>query len=273
MGLPLDLFLVRHGESEGNVALRASRGGDDYWYEQPEFADRHSSLWRLTDRGIAQAEAAGEWLREETGGIFDRYYVSKYLRAKETAVHLGLPDATWYSEFYLREREWGDLDVMSETARKLKFAEHLRRLELDAFYVRPPNGESYADLCLRIDRILETFHRECDGKRIVVVCHGEVMWTFRLRLERMSVGRFRELDASRNPFDHINNCQILHYTRRDPFGGETISPYPGFMRSVCPWDMSLSSNIWTPIERKGCSNEDLEAELARYPRVINAPLS
>lgn len=269
MALPLDLILVRHGESEGNVAIHASRSGDDYWFEQPEFFDRHSSLWRLTDRGVEQAQAAGEWLRAEIGERFDRYYVSKYLRAKETALHLQLPDATWYSEFYLREREWGEMDVISESARRAKFAEQVKRLEMDAFYVRPPNGESYADLCLRIDRMLDTFHRECEGKRIVVVCHGEVMWAFRLRIERMSVGRFRELDVSKEPFDRINNCQILHYTRRDPFSGE-INPYPNYMRSVCPWDTSRSSNIWLPIERRGSSNDDLRAELDLYPRVIQS---
>ena len=35
-----------------------------------------------------------------------------------------------------------------------------------------PNGESIAQLCLRIDGVLHTLHRECSDKRVLVVCHG-----------------------------------------------------------------------------------------------------
>ena len=60
--LPIDIILVRHGESEGNVVHKASRKGDNRLFT-PEFRDRHSRTFRLTDKGIAQAKTAGAWLR------------------------------------------------------------------------------------------------------------------------------------------------------------------------------------------------------------------
>jgi NAD+ kinase len=92
------------------------------------FLKRHSSLWRLTDRGRDQARTAGDWLREHCLNLPDpfapppgsalaaaaaaaaasgssstakgiyRYYVSEYIRAMETAALMGLPDAKWFVE-------------------------------------------------------------------------------------------------------------------------------------------------------------------------------
>ena len=57
--LPLDLVLVRHGESEGNVAQEWSKLGDDsLWTE--EFRQRHSSRYRLTLKGREQVRGGGE---------------------------------------------------------------------------------------------------------------------------------------------------------------------------------------------------------------------
>jgi broad specificity phosphatase PhoE len=55
MPMPEDLYLVRHGESEGNLVNARSRQGDDSLFT-PEHLNRHSFEWHLTDRGIAQAK-------------------------------------------------------------------------------------------------------------------------------------------------------------------------------------------------------------------------
>ncbi|KAJ1617723.1 histidine phosphatase superfamily [Pavlovales sp. CCMP2436] len=113
-----ELVLVRHGESEGNIAHRRSLRGDHALYENPFFAQRHSSQWRLTNLGIEEAVKTGEWLRSNIDINFDRYYVSEYVRAMETAANLGLPDATWYSETFLRERDLGIFDLISHAERR-----------------------------------------------------------------------------------------------------------------------------------------------------------
>jgi NAD+ kinase len=271
MTLPLDLVLVRHGESEGNVAFGLSRRGDDRHFT-PEFLARHSSKWRLTPRGVEQAHSAGDWLRKNVTVRFDRYYVAEYLRAMETAAHLGFADAEWRCECYLREREWGIFDLMSYQERRERYSDDLQRRELDAFFWTPPNGESMADLCLRIDRIIETLHRDCTDKRVILVCHGEVMWAFRVRLERMSQDRYRELDVSQDPCMKIHNCQVLHYTRRSPVTGE-LSPYLDWMRSICPWNKAHSDERWQTIERRKCTNEDLLKLVERTPRLRSEALA
>jgi hypothetical protein len=51
MTMPMDLVLVRHGESEGNVVYGLARQGDHALFT-PEFLSRHSSRWRLTRLGV-----------------------------------------------------------------------------------------------------------------------------------------------------------------------------------------------------------------------------
>ena len=259
MGMPIDLVIVRHGESEGNVATALSKRGDDSMFSK-SFLNRHSSTWRLTEKGKSQAEIAGEWIKKNIEKDFFRYYVSEYDRAKETAALLGFSEAEWMITYYLREREWGDLDVMPVEERKSRFAENLRRKEMDPFYWIPSNGESMPMLCLRLEKILDTLHRECDGHDALLVVHGEVMWGLRYIIERMTSSDISKLENSPDPKDKIHNCQIIHYTRKDPVSGRVAS-YLNWMRSICPTDLSLSHNEWQPIVRRKFSNEDLLKEV------------
>ncbi|MFH0873444.1 MAG: phosphoglycerate mutase family protein [Candidatus Komeilibacteria bacterium] len=271
--LPRNIILIRHGESEGNIANKRSRKGDHSAFSQ-EFRQRHSSTWRLTDRGIWQAQSAGLWLSQAGLTEFGRKYTSEYLRAKETALYLGL-GGVWMPEFYLRERDWGALDVIPEDERQEKFGADLAKRASDCFYWAPPGNpsQSMADLCLRIDRVLATLHRECSHMPYVaIVCHGEVMWALCIRLERMTQFRYRELDASKHPFDHIHNCQIIHFSRLNPVSGEETTRMT-WKRSICPWDTSLSSNEWQKIERRVLTEDNLRAEIERVPRLINNPVT
>ena len=96
--MPVDLVLVRHGESESNLAQKlALRGHIQAWSD--EFRKRHNSRCRLTDRGRHQAVKAGEWIKRHIGNYFDVYLTSEYVRAMETAAHLALPSASWRTEF------------------------------------------------------------------------------------------------------------------------------------------------------------------------------
>ncbi len=268
MTMPLDLILVRHGESEANVALERSRQGDHSAFT-PEYRRRHTSAQRLTRRGVEQAGAAGVWIRENIGLHFDRYYTSEYLRSIETAALLELPGAEWYREFYLRERDWGEFDYISQEEKLERFAEAVERREIDGFYWRPPNGESMADLCLRVDRVINTLHRECSDKGVLIVCHVEVIQAFQVRLERMPQATFSRLEQSTDPRDRIHNGQVLHYTRRAPHTGKVFA-HLDWKRSVCPWDTTLSRNVWEPVERPKATNAELLEEIRRTPRLFSS---
>lgn len=252
---------MRHGESEGNVAFNRSKAGDHSLYSG-EFLRRHSSQWRLTEVGRDQAASAGKYLREAMNQrtqdrgepfVFDRHYVSEYIRAQETAARLELPTSRWFSEVFLRERDWGQMDLMSWGERVEKMGSELRRKDLDRFLFAPPGGESMADVAFRTNSIIAQLHRECADRRVIIVCHGEVMWAMRTRLERMSLRRYRDLTASRRTTDHIHNGQILWYTRRHPETGE-VSPFFSHFMSVCPWDLSRSQNQWEEIHRQIYTN-------------------
>lgn len=267
MTLPLDLVLVRHGQSEGNAAKRLSEAGDHSAYSEA-FRRRHSGSYRLTDVGREQARQTGDWLRSIlcTEHGFDRCYVSEYIRAKETAALLGLPGATWFTDPYLTERDWGDIDIAPENERQERFGKALEMREIEPFFWRPPNGESFMTLCLRVDRVLHTLHRECGDKRVIMVCHGEVMRAFQVRLERLSQARFRELVLSEQPEDRIHNCEVMHYTRREPHGSHQQLPHLGWVRKVRPAEEW--SSHWQSIQRQRYTNEDLLAEVEKVPAFL-----
>jgi len=266
MTMPIDLVLVRHGESEGNAARRSSIAGDNSVFTE-EFCGRHSSRFRLTDCGREQARAAGTWLKEHIGPRFDRYLVSGYLRAMETASLLDFPEAVWYQEFYLRERDMGLFEVMPEDDKKNKHPEVYRQYTLDPFYWVPPNGESIAQLCLRIDRVLHTLHRECSDKRVLVVCHGLVMWAFMVRIERLTPTQFLKRSQSANIEDQIRNCQVIHYTRRHPENAD-LSNRVVRVRSICPWDTKQPGGNWREIRRPTFTNDQLREAAEGSPRIL-----
>lgn len=268
MTLPIDLIFIRHGESEGNLAKRqAEAGKHDRWNEITR--DRHTRSLRLTDKGRRQAEKAGIWLRDNFPNGFDRYIVSEYTRAMETAGLLQLPDATWYTNFFLTERDWGELDNCTAEEREDRFGDALRRRDVEPFFWRPLNGESLAQGCIRLYQILTTLHRECSDKQVIIVCHGEVMWMFRVLLERMSQERFKVLHESKDPVNRIFNTQVLHYTRRDPSTGR-IGKHANWMRMVRPSDQPVWDSGWQTITRPTYSNEELLKVVDTYPALLLA---
>lgn len=270
MAMPRNLILIRHGESEGNVANTRSRQGDNSAFTD-EFYNRHSSLWRLSDKGIEQAKKTGEWLKKEREGkepLF-RCYTSEYVRAMETAAHLDIPDAKWFSEFYLRERNWGDMDRMTEEDRNRLYENSVKEKKIEQLYWTPPNGESLADVGLRVDRIFQTLHRECDGKDVVIVCHGEIMMMIRARLERLTQEKFGEILNSKDEKDKVHNCQVIQYTRENPEDSSDLRPYVGWMKSTWPWDEDLSKNTWEEIPRTKFSNDELLERVNKIKRLVD----
>lgn len=271
MALPLNLILIRHGESEGNVANRCSERGDDRFYTD-DFLNRHSSLWRLTDCGINQAKRAGEWVRQNIGTEFDRYYVSIYHRALETAAYLDLPKAEWRIDFRLRESDRGLLNLLPYKERLERYPEVMQVQESGLLYWTPPAGESIADLDTRARSFLDTLHRECADKNVIVVCHGNIMWAFRILIERLTPDQFHKLEREKDPFNHMQNGQILHYTRVDPRSGE-ISPRLDWLHSNCPWDSQYQKLGWRSIKRKIFSNSELLDYIQKTKRIINREIN
>jgi broad specificity phosphatase PhoE len=267
MSMPKNLFLVRHGESELNQANALSRRGDNAMFTA-EFRRTQDRQFRLTAQGRWQAQVAGDWLRQ-LGMPFHKFFVSDYVRACETAALLRL-NGRWKIDYNLREREWGELSVLPDDERRERYGPILLNRDGNGFYWSPLGGESMANGCMRADRVLGTYHRECSESNVVVVNHGEMMWCFRVRLERLTPFQYVELDSSKDPLDRIHNCQIIHYTRQDPFTGQ-ITPYYLWRRSVCPWCLSKSRNDWERIVRTTYSDDDLLALANEHRQFLPQP--
>lgn len=267
--LPVDLIVIRHGESEGNVANRAGRKGDNSLFT-PEFRNRHSREFRLTDYGIKQAQVAGEWLKQNIGFPIDRFLVSDYIRAKETAFELDIAGAAWSVEYQLRERDMALMDNLPPDEKARLYAVEERHYELDSFLSIPAGGgESVAALCLRLKAdVIAHVVRDYADMRVAMVCHGHVMRALQLELLQLGRDDFIRLDNSDDPRDKIHNCQVMWYTRRDPSNGRVQGPHLFAWRSVSPWDPERTDTGWVKIVRSRMTNEDLRKEVALYPRHI-----
>jgi len=272
MSLPVDVILVRHGQSELNEAGRASRKGDNHFFT-PEFRNTHSRNFRLTDLGIRQAKVAGEWLKKNAPMPLDRFYVSDYIRAKETAGYLYLSQVEWRPEFSLRERDLALMDNCPEDEKKRLFELETRQYEIDPFLSYPAGGgESIAALCHRLKTdFVSHLARECADKMVIAVCHGHVMRALQLIFENVGHDDFIRLESSEYPEDKIRNCQIFWYTRRDPKTG-MVSDRLMAVRSICPLIYPTDAEEdwgWRSIQRRRYSNQDLFEEVSRYPRHIS----
>jgi len=259
--MPIDFVLVRHGESEGNIAQELSKTGDDSLWT-PDFKHRHTSKYRLTDKGRDQARSAGKWLKEHMGR-FDKHFCSEYVRAMETASYMNL-DAKWTCDFFLRERDQGVLQNLSKVEREIQYAAELKRQDTDMFYYAPPGGESIANSCMRVHRVLSKLMRSCSGFKILAVSHGNMIWAFRICIEQMTQTEFQR----RLKEEKIYNGQILHFTRRNPETGE-IAPEMGWMRSVCPWKPTNGEPVWVEIQRPLFDDALLLQAVEKYPQLIN----
>lgn len=266
-GFPIDLVLIRHGESEGNLAQEKSKQGDDSLWTK-ELLNKHNSMYRLTSLGQEQARVTGEWIRENIADRFDQYYCSEYIRAIETASLLGFESARWYPDIFLREQDKGVLEGQSITGKLDNFGDELRRRERQEIYFAPMGGESIAQCAQRIDLWLIELERYCSGMRVIVVCHGDIMKAMRLRIERLKQSQWQCFQTDREYKTH--NCSVVHYSRRNPVTKDVHSRL-SWVRSVCPWNTSLSSREWKNFKNQGLTNEELQQIVNTVPRFCDDP--
>ena len=217
----------------------------------------------LSDLGVGQAIAAGKWIRDNIhGGIFKQYYVSPFRRATHTAGHLHLPEAetkpVWKIRSYIREQNYGYFDSLTREEQQEKFPDIMALKERDGVYWQRLGGESMAELVDRTKSgIIQTLYREVPGGNAVVVAHGNLLWAVRMIMESLTYDEYNKLDSSNSPLEKINNCQVLQYTRVNPADSSDVSENFRWMRSVCPWNLNLSTHEWRTIDRKKYSNQDL----------------
>ena len=205
---PAELTLVRHGESLGNVeALRADRAG-----ELRLRLDTRDADTPLSDTGKTQAEAVGRWWADQPpGGRPDIVLTSPYRRARDTAqlaVASGGLGVEVRPDERLRERDLGAFDGLTRHGIRELFAGETERRRLSGkLYYRPPGGESWCDVALRVRSLVLTWQEEYAGRRLAVFTHQAVVMCTRMVLEDLDEATV--LGADRD--DPLANCAMTRY--------------------------------------------------------------
>ncbi|TQM61984.1 histidine phosphatase family protein [Humibacillus xanthopallidus] len=208
MGEVAQLVLVRHGQSAGNVANdEAHRRG----HGRLELATRDADT-PLSPEGAAQARAVGHHLGDLAPD--DRPEVvlsSPYERAARTAaLAMESVGTEVVLDERLRERDLGAFDGLTGDGIRAAFPEEAERRSLTGkFYYRPPGGESWTDVALRIRQFLTELRQVHPDRRVWIFTHQAVIMSFRLVVERLDEQRLLEIDLS----EALANCSLTTYVR------------------------------------------------------------
>jgi len=198
---PSRIIIVRHGESEANVdPTLCSRMADHYV--------------ALTEKGHAQAIAAGEKIKSIVGKESVYVYMSPYRRSKETWKDIRtalspLQIITEREDPRLREQEFGNLADLNKIQSQFE-----ERDRLGHFFYRFSCGESGADVYDRVSLFLDTLFREMDNghhdptQNIIIVSHGLFMRLFLMRYFRWTV---EELEKVKD----FENCELVQLTKTE----------------------------------------------------------
>lgn len=212
---PDTLWVVRHGQSAGNVASDHAHAAG---LGHIDLAIRDVDV-PLSPLGERQATALGEWFAQRPAEQRPEVVLtSPYRRARQTADLIGRAgglanrDVAYCLDERLREREFGVLDRLTSRGIQDRFPEQAEaRALLGKFYHRPPGGESWCDVILRLRAALDTLSLHHSGARVLVVGHQVVVLCLRYLLERLDEERILQIDAQGD----VANCGLTEY-RHEP---------------------------------------------------------
>ena len=214
---PSVLWVVRHGQSAGNVArdLATERG-----LARIALTGRDVDV-PLSDLGREQAGALGRWFAaSHEDGRPEVVLASPYVRAVQTAEifrdHGGCEaDEAICLDERLREKEFGILDGLTGAGiREFQPEQAQFRALLGKFYHRPPGGESWVDVIFRLRALLDTVSLHYGGQRVMIVAHQVVVLCLRYIIENKTEAEILAIDREGD----VANCAITEY-RLDPTQG------------------------------------------------------
>ncbi len=219
---PASLWVVRHGESAGNVALAEAEAEGR---ERLDLGHRDVDV-PLSDLGRRQALALGRWIADQPEDVRPTVvWSSPYVRAQQTAeialeaAGLDLPRVV---DERLREREFGSWDGLTRRGITAQFPEESeRRTTLGKFYHRPPGGESWTDVLQRLRAVLDDIRTDAQGERVMVVAHQVVVLLTRYVLEGMDEHSVLALDAEAE----VVNCSVTSYGYDKEVGRMALERY------------------------------------------------
>jgi broad specificity phosphatase PhoE len=229
---PQEIWLVRHGQSAGNVARDAAEAAAGLHID---IAERDVDV-PLSELGTRQSQALGAWFaampaHAQPGVVLH----SPYVRAAQTAdILMQRLDRNAllavHADERLREKEFGILDRLTVRGIAEQYPElYEQRRHVGKFYFRPPGGESWCDVILRLRSVLDTLTREYCRERVLIVGHQVIVNCFRYLLERMDEAAILEQDR----LGDVPNCSVTSYAF-DPTLGKRGKLAPRLVNFVAP---------------------------------------
>lgn len=237
-GWPEALWMVRHAESVGNAARTAAQEAGESAFELPS---RDADI-PLSERGIEQARALGGWFgRELAPSPPSVVLVSPYLRTRQTAEQLVAaagwarreePDLAQVAERQkvpagdtgrqvaipfvaderLREKDPGRLEGLTRKGIIANFPVEAEAYDrIGKFYYRPPGGESWCDVVLRLRSLIEAMRAEYADGRVLIVAHQVIVVCLRYVLEGLDEARVLDLERP----GEVANASVTSYRRVD----------------------------------------------------------
>ncbi len=231
---PSVLWLIRHGQSAGNVARDMAHANG-----LPRIALDHRDVdVPLSPLGMDQARALGHWFAEGEEGLGPEVILSSpYLRALQTGEIFReasgcAPDLRICLDERLREKEFGILDGLTTVGiRELQPEQANFRKVLGKFYHRPPGGESWVDVIFRLRALLDTVSLHYAGRRVMIIAHQVVVLCMRYVLENLNETEILAIDAEGD----VANCSVTQYRFDSQAGRLALERY----------------NAVAPLEREG----------------------
>jgi 2,3-bisphosphoglycerate-dependent phosphoglycerate mutase len=175
------LVLVRHGQSQWNLENRFTG-----WEDVP-----------LTEQGRDEARRSGRLLRDMA---FDQAFTSDLQRAARTLDivleenrHTPVPIV---ADEALNERHYGNLQGLNKAETAKKYGDEQVHIWRRSYDVAPPGGESLADTAARTLPYFESKIAPLvkDGKKVLVVAHGNSLRSIVMDLEKLSREQVMELN-------------------------------------------------------------------------------
>ena len=183
------------------------------------------------------AQSSGSEAIDGTGPIV---LSSPYLRAQSTAKAIG--KAEGFSNSFsnliiderLREKEFGILDRLTRLGIEQRHPELAASRQLvGKFYYRPPAGESWCDVILRLRSVIDTISLHHGGKHVLIVAHQVVVLCMRYLLENMDEKTILAIDAEGD----VANCAVTEYVFDEKKEGGSL--------------VLTKYNFVAPLEREG----------------------
>lgn len=207
----LDIFLIRHAESEGNLAAHLISG--------------QSNHLPLSPLGRIQAQLLGKRLHHEKIQL-DQVFCSTALRARDTALiaceQIAFPASQIQASDLLLEIDQGDW--VGRERKEIYTPEMRALINADNWNFKAPNGESQQEV---EERMLNFVNKQVlpawgEGKKVAVFTHGVAIkcllrgilgfapsMTYKLVVNNTSITRL-QYDQIGWHFHSLNDCGHLN---------------------------------------------------------------